>query len=310
MSTPLYAAITLGSNSFNMLVAQKQGDQDVVVAKYKRKVRLAEGIEADGHLNGEVMQRGLDCLAMFAEMLQKEGVQSEYVAVIATATLRNIANAAEFCERALTILGHEIEIISGLKEAEYIYRGMAATTPGAAQRLVIDIGGASTEFIIGQADEALFKTSLKMGSVTFTQRFFEQRPYQLSQFDDAAAEVELILADNRQLLLQTGWQGVVGASGAVQSVLEVLAARNLFSQDQTHEIALQNLYQLRQEILKSQMTDLSDIEGLSTERAPTFAGGVAILVALFELLDIESLQLSGGALREGVLQMLRQRLPQ
>ncbi|MEZ9537459.1 exopolyphosphatase [Shewanella sp. 10N.286.51.B8] len=300
---PAYAAITLGSNSFNMLVAHTLNGQPTIIAKYKRKVRLAEGIGADNRLDEAVLQRGLDCLQMFAEMLDKHQVAAEHVAVFATATLRVISNADEFHQRALPILGHPIEVISGLREAELIYQGMAATTEGGGQRLVIDIGGASTEFIIGNGNQVLFKTSLDFGCVGFNQQFFKQTPYLMADFEQAKAAVLMALKPCLQQLTQLGWQGVVGASGAVQSVVSVLHHREL-----SEIITLKVLHRFRDEVLAQQNESLHHIQGLSAEKAPTFASGIAILIALFELLDIESLNLSGGALREGVLSMLAARM--
>ena len=315
MTTPVFAAITLGSNSFNMLVARRTSDQIgseqtesiEIVAKYKRKVRLAEGIQADGSLSEAVMQRGLDCLTMFAEMLEKEGVEQHLIAVIATATLRNITNSDEFCRRALPILNQPIEIISGLQEAEFIYQGMAATTPGESRRLVLDIGGASTEFIVGEADKVLLKTSLAIGCVTFNRDFFNHFPLDENAFVLAKARVCEQLSPHREAMLALDWQGAVGASGAVQSVLEVLSERTGVAMEQL-VIDLQSLTLLKEQILASTCIELSDIQGLSAERAPTFASGVGILIALFELLEIDELRLSGGALREGVLAMLARRL--
>ena len=299
MTTPLYAAITLGSNSFNMLVAETVGQQPKIIAKYKRKVRLAEGIQADGSLSEEVLLRGLDCLTMFADMLNKEGVSADNVAVIATATLRKISNSDDFCRRALPILGHPIEIISGMREAELIYQGMVATTDGQGRRLVIDIGGASTEFIIGDGSNVLLKTSLAMGCVTFNESFFSSAPLQQLDFDDAKTKVKKVLGEQLITLKSLGWHCVVGASGSVQSVVELLNHRGLPT-----AITQDVLLALKQEILSQNDLSMLDIRGLNHERAPTFAAGVAILLALFELLEIEKLQLSGGALREGVLQML------
>ncbi|ABZ78431.1 Ppx/GppA phosphatase [Shewanella halifaxensis HAW-EB4] len=303
MTTPLYAAITLGSNSFNMLVAQTAVQQPKVIAKYKRKVRLAEGIQADGSLSEEVLLRGLDCLAMFANMLEKEGVSFENVAVIATATLRSISNSDDFCRRALPILGHPIEIISGMREAELIYQGMVATTAGEGRRLVIDIGGASTEFIIGDGNNVLLKTSLPMGCVTFNEAFFSSFPLQHLDFDDAKAKVKEILGQHLTELKTLGWHCVVGASGSVQSVVELLNHRN-----QSSTITLDVLLSLKQEVLAQKNPSMLAIFGLNHERAPTFCAGVSILLALFELLEIEKLSLSGGALREGVLQTLASNL--
>ncbi|WP_028764490.1 exopolyphosphatase [Shewanella colwelliana] len=302
-SLPRYAAITLGSNSFNMLVAQTVAGKPKVVAKYKRKVRLAEGICADGMLNETVFARGLDCLEMFANMLDKEGVSRDNIAVIATATLRSVTNADDFCAAALPILGHPIEIITGLREAELIYQGMAATTHGEGRRLVIDIGGASTEFIIGDGTQLLLKSSLPMGCVTFNHQFFSSFPFQQLDFDAAQRQVELALGTYRGELIKYGWHGVVGASGTVQSVVELLNARGL-----SETITPAVLKQLQQEVFAQSDISMRDIIGLHPERAPTFASGIAILLALFNLLNIESLHLSGGALREGVLQQLADRI--
>ncbi|MCH1931484.1 exopolyphosphatase [Shewanella sp. A25] len=303
MPTPSYAAITLGSNSFNMLIARTKGGQPHIIAKYKRKVRLAEGIGESGSLTPEVMQRGLDCLGMFAEMLALHKIESNHVAVIATATLRCINNADEFNAKAIPILGRPIEIISGMREAELIYQGMVATTTGQGRRLVIDIGGASTEFIVGDGHQVLFKTSLPMGSVTYNRRFFSNAPFQELDFEDAKQDALVVLGEHRKTLKDYGWHCVVGASGAVQSVVEVLLYRK-----QSEAITLKVLNQLKEEILAEEDAKLSGIVGLSSERAPTFAAGVAILIALFEHLGVEQLTLSGGALREGVLMMLAQRI--
>lgn len=286
-----------------MLIAHTVGNQPQIIAKYKRKVRLAEGINADGTLSEEAMTRGLDCLAMFADMLAHHQVTQDAVAVIATATLRAINNASEFNQRALPILGHPIEVICGMREAELIYQGMVATTHSDGRRLVIDIGGASTEFIIGEGEQLLFKTSLPIGSVTFNKQFFSEAPIQPLDFSDAYQQVAQVLSVHRAELLQLGWQGVVGASGVVQAVVEVLLHRG-----QSETITPAVLAAFKQEILAQTSLSLADISGLSAERAPTFAAGVAILIALFEQLEIKQLHLSGGALREGVLLMLQQRL--
>ncbi|NRD75731.1 exopolyphosphatase [Shewanella sp. VB17] len=300
--TPLYAAITLGSNSFNMLVAKTLGGRPHIIAKYKRKVRLADGILYNGSLSEEVLLRGLDCLFMFSHMLKKHAIPADKITIIATATLRNITNADDFCQRAIPILGYPIEIISGMREAELIYQGMVATTSGIGRRLVIDIGGASTEFIIGDGDTVLLKNSLAIGCVTFNHKFFASFPFKQLNFDDANSEVRSVLGDHLGALKQLGWHSVVGASGSVQSVAEILDNRKL-----PGTITLDVLKQLKQEVLSQSSASMLDILGISEERAPTFAAGLSILLALFDLLEIDSLHLSGGALREGVLVMLSKR---
>jgi len=203
----------------------------------------------------------------------------------------------------LPILQHEIEVISGLREAELIYQGMVATTQGDGRRLVIDIGGASTEFIIGDGCNVLFKISVPMGCVLFNQRFFTQYPLQNIDFEQAIDYVNVMLSEYREQLLALGWQAVLGASGAVQSVVSVLQHRQAPT-----IINLAILKDFRAEILAQCDSNLSGINGLDVEQAPTFASGVAILIALFESLNISRLHLAGGALREGVLQLLADRI--
>ena len=303
MRKTTYAAITLGSNSFNMLVAQTEGHRPKIIAKYKRKVRLAEGMGEDGRLQQSVMERGLDCLAMFGRMLDHHKVDRRNVAVIATATLRSVSNADEFSARAVPLLGCPIEVISGMREAELIYQGMVANTQGGGRRLVVDIGGASTEFIVGEGMEVLFKASVGFGCVTSSRQFFDRFPYSVKDFEDAAADAIRILGEKELELRRLGWNGVVGASGSVQSVMELLAHR-----EQPQIITKAVLLSIRDEILAQADVKLTGITGLNAERVPTFAAGVAILIALFDQLHIDKLHLSGGALREGVLQQLAENL--
>ncbi len=286
-----------------MLVAQFECGQPNVVAKYKRKVRLANGIKADGELTPEAMIRGLDCLAMFAQKLKQHQIPSERTKIIATATLRNVSNADDFNGQALAILGQRIEIISGDQEAELIYQGMFHTTEGEFRRLVIDIGGGSTEFIIGDGDKLLYKTSLPIGCVSYQQPYFSQFPYQKADFDNVVTQVQRVLSPHLEMLKSYGCSRAVGASGSVQTLVELLRYRGF-----DEVITLAFLKQIRTEILQQTCSTLSNIEGLTPERAPTLATGVAIMLALFELLEITSINLSGGALREGVLHQLAQTL--
>ncbi|WP_299003665.1 exopolyphosphatase [uncultured Shewanella sp.] len=299
-----YAAITLGSNSFNMLVAQTVKGKPAIIAKFKRKVRLAEGMDAQDKLSDEAMLRGIDCLAMFSQEIEKARINPKHVAVIATATLRRISNVEAFRAQALSVLPYPIDIISGEEEAELIYQGMVATTQADSQqdderRLVIDIGGASTEFIIGENHHVLHKTSLPIGCVTFNQQFFTQKRVKEVDFEAVKQHVSSVLNTACQPLLALGWQSTLGASGSVQAVMEVLETRG-----QMQVITVIVLKQLQHEIIELEDSSLLSIKGLKSERAPTFVSGVAILLALFELLSIEKLTLSGGALREGVLERL------
>lgn len=298
-----FAAITLGSNSFNMLVACQHGQGPQVIAKYKRKIRLAEGIDKQGNLSQLAITEGLKCLTLFAKKLKKHNIAASNVAVIATATLRKINNAAEFSQAASLILGCKIDIISGLKEAEMIYQGMIYHSKLTGRNLVIDIGGASTELIIGEQKQILFKSSFAFGSVTFTQDFFSHLPYTSEHFTQVKAAIKQALSPFVNELIQLGWQNAVGASGAIQTVIEILTFRHMSA-----VITLEVLQNLQHEIINQKTLNFSGIAGLQADRAPPFAAGMAILLALFELLNIDKLYLSGGALREGVLLELAQKI--
>ncbi|GLS82283.1 exopolyphosphatase [Paraferrimonas haliotis] len=301
-AVPRFAAITLGSNSFNMLVAQSSASEPEVIAKFKQKVRLAQSINPDGNLSPEGMQRGLNCLAWFAKKLESEAVERTAVKVYATAALRQIDNAREFQLKAQSILGLPLEIISGEQEAAIIFQGMTATTPGSGRRLVIDIGGASTEFIVGQEQQMECLLSLDIGCVAANR--------QLSS--------DAVVNENSWLLLQqwiadqvgdqlgpingAAFDHVVGASGIVQSLMEIARNRKL-----PERIDTQLLQQVKQECLGQPLLKPA-ITGLQEERKPTLVSGIAILSYLFDALAIDSMTRSGGALREGVLYQAQQLL--
>ncbi len=173
VSSPLYAAIDLGSNSFHMLVVRHVYGSIQTIAKIKRKVRLAAGLNEHNELSIEAMQRGWDCLSLFAERLQD--ISTDNIRIVGTATLRTATNIDVFLAKASEILGKDIEVISGEEEAETIYKGVAHTSGWPRRRLVVDIGGASTELIIGEGFEAKALTSLKMGCVTWLENFFKDR---------------------------------------------------------------------------------------------------------------------------------------
>ena len=163
-ASSLYAAIDLGSNSFHMLVVREVAGNIQTVARIKRKVRLAAGLDGDGELSEEAMERGWQCLQLFSEQLQD--IPADQIRVVATATLRLANNARQFLSQAEAILGCSINVITGEEEARLIYQGVAHTTGGSDQRLVVDIGGGSTELVTGNGAQATALFSLSMGCVT------------------------------------------------------------------------------------------------------------------------------------------------
>lgn len=294
VSSPLYAAIDLGSNSFHMLIVRPIDGQIQTMAKIKRKVRLANGLDKQGHLNKEAMERGWDCLRLFAERLQD--IPTENIRIVGTAALRRAVNVDEFLTPANEILGHSIQIISGQEEASTIYKGVAHTSGGLGRRLVVDIGGASTELIIGEGFEPNALTSLQMGCVTWLDCYFNDRQLTQQNFDKAIQAAKDVLEPILKRYLSIGWQMCVGASGTVQALQEIMLAQGM-----DEEITLAKLKRLQKQAMAASHLEELEIEGLTLERALVFPSGLSILIAIFESLDVQSMTLAGGALREGLV---------
>lgn len=293
-TSSLYAAIDLGSNSFHMLVVRQVAGSVQTLAKIKRKVRLAAGMNAQRQLSDEAMQRGWECLALFAERLQD--FEADHIRVVATAALRRASNADAFLAKANQLLGHNIEIISGEEEARTIYQGVAHTSGGPGKRLVVDIGGASTELIIGQQFEPALLQSLNMGCVTFLEDYFADRVLNQAAFDAAIAGAKAELAPHMAAYRALGWDCCVGASGTVQALQEIMVTQGM-----DEVITLEKLHRLRDQAIACGQMDALDIDGLTLERALVFPSGLSILIAIFECLDVTSMTLAGGALREGLV---------
>ncbi|WP_108652674.1 guanosine-5'-triphosphate,3'-diphosphate diphosphatase [Dongshaea marina] len=293
-NSPLYAAIDLGSNSFHMLVVREVAGSIRVVAKVKRKVRLAEGLSSSNEISGAAMERGWNCLRLFAEQLKD--IPSENVRIVATATLRLANNSAQFIARASQILSQPIQIISGEDEARLIYQGVCHTSAHGDRNLVIDIGGASTELIIGEQQQILQLNSLNLGCVTWLNRYFSDGMLTEQAFDDACNGAQQVISEIASSYRRCGWQECCGASGTVQAIQEALQA-----QGETEQISLDKLLKLKQQVLACGSLDALQIQGLAAERLKVFPSGLAILIALFEVLGIESMHLAGGALREGLI---------
>ncbi|MFM2486030.1 guanosine-5'-triphosphate,3'-diphosphate diphosphatase [Celerinatantimonas yamalensis] len=295
MVLPLYAAIDLGSNSFHMLIVRELGGAIQTVAKVKRKVQLAAGLDENNRLDHGAMTRGWQCLSLFAEQLQD--IAPENLIIVATATLRQAVNRDEFISKAEQILRHRIRVISGEEEASIIYRGVACTSSGRGRRLVIDIGGASTELVIGEQNQTLLLNSLTMGCVTWLKRFFSgNAPLTQRQFDQATTTAKTLLAPHLSDYRRLGWQSCIGASGTVQAVHEIMLAQQM-----GEPMTLKKLYQLRDQVIACGRFEQLQLDGLSIERRSVFPSGLAILIALCETLKIAEINLAGGALREGLV---------
>lgn len=293
-SSPLYAAIDLGSNSFHMLVVRNVEGAVRAVSRVKRKVRLASGLDANNYLSDEAINRGLDCLRLFAEQL--EDIPIENVRIVGTATLRLAKNSQEFVSKAEKILKQPVEIISGDTEARTIYYGVISTSSGEGNNLVLDIGGASTEIIIGEKKNIKVLHSTHMGCVTWLNKFFADKFLNVKNYQNAINAAKRVLSPYKDEYTSIGFSNCVGASGTVQALQEIMIANG-----GSEIITLQKLYDLRDETIKCKTMDSLHINGITNERLCVFPSGLSILIAIFEELSVKSMTLACGALREGLI---------
>ncbi|MGE0624554.1 MAG: exopolyphosphatase [Pseudomonadales bacterium] len=291
------AALDLGSNSFHLLVAQESNGRLQVVDRIKEMVRLAEGIEANKSLNPEVVARALDCLVRFSQRLR--GLAPEDIRVVGTSTLRRASNANAFLDEAERILGTEVEIISGREEARLIYLGVShALEDTSDRRLVVDIGGGSTELILGRRFRAEVMESLHMGCVGMTKRCFGDGRLRMGQFKAAINIARQELEPLERPFTEAGWDLAIGASGTILAVQDILAQ---LSPGTTSPITLEGLKTIRKVLIDAKQIDKISLPGLPGERAPVFAGGLSILIGIFESLNIREMHATSGALREGLI---------
>lgn len=302
MDNSLYAAVDLGSNSFHMVIARLTEGRMQIIDRIKERVRLAEGMDEQRRMSQEAMARGLDCLALFAERLTN--IKPDQIRIAGTYTLRRASNARDFVREAAKVLNHPIEIISGQEEARLIYQGVAHTQHIEGQVLVVDIGGGSTELIIGEGFEHKALTSRKMGCVSFTQSFFGNGKLGEKAFNAAVLEAQHQLAPIINQYRKLGWQSSLGSSGSIRTVRDVLQGEEWTD----GAITLAGLERLKEEMLKHKRVDQLKLAGLTEERQGVFAAAVAILLGLFTSLPIERMEYSDGALREGLLYEFEERL--
>lgn len=290
----LYAVGDLGSNSFHLLITRFVDNDFHPVDKVKRKVRLASGLDDNNNLTPETIHRGLDCLTLFAKHLVNIPVNN--ILIVATATLRIANNSQHFIDSANKILPVNINLLSGEQEAETIYLGATCQQNSHEKQLVLDIGGASTELIVGENCNAKKAISLNLGCVSFTQKYFSCGQLSRHNFSQAINAATDMIQPISTEFLQLGWQSVLGNSGTMQALAELLAYRQ-----QPIVITMDFLEKIKQELIQYKNIKSVDFAGLREDRAAVLASGLAILIALFKCLNISQLQPSNGALREGLL---------
>jgi exopolyphosphatase/guanosine-5'-triphosphate,3'-diphosphate pyrophosphatase len=299
----IIAAVDLGSNSFHMIVGELRHGQLAILDRIRETVRLAEGLSESGDISSDARKRAIDCLSRFGERLRD--MKADKVRAAGTSTIRRAREDTTFMVEAEAALGHPIEIISGIEEARLIYNGVAHSLPPTEGfRLVMDIGGGSTELILGQAAQPKALESTHMGCVSMTERFFPNGEITRAGFNKARLAAQLELRPVKAFF--RGAEGVeaIGTSGTIRSTEAVARELGITESGLTLDV----VEQLIDKILEfASVSDLS-LQGLSDRRAQVWPGGLSILAELMSVLSIVDLQVSDGALREGLLYDLLGRL--
>ncbi len=290
------AAVDLGSNSFHMVVARHSHGQLVILDRLREMVRLAAGLGDTGRLDDAAVERALRCLERFGQRLR--AMHADSVRVVGTNALRRAKRKRWFLERARAALGHPIEIISGQEEARLIYSGVAHTSPFSPdKRLVIDIGGGSTEVVIGQGFDPLLLESLSVGCVGLAMSCFDDGRISEKRFERARTAVRLELEPVQQAYRRVGWTEAFGSSGTVRVIGDVIKRLN----PDAPRITLDTLRGLADRVIAAGHVDDLDLPDVDAERAPVFASGLAILLEVVDSLGVDRLRPADGAMREGLL---------
>ena len=299
----IIAAVDLGSNSFHMIVGELRHGQLAILDRIRETVRLAEGLSDKGDISPDARQRALDCLSRFGERLRD--IHAHRVRAAGTSTIRRAHEDTTFMAEAEDALGHPIEIVSGIEEARLIYNGVFHSLPlTEGLRLVMDIGGGSTELILGEGPDPRALESLHMGCVSMTERFFPGGRITHEGFKRARTAAQLELRPVKAFFRGVDDVEVIGTSGTIRST-EAVARELGFS---VSGLTLENVEQLIEKVLEFETTADLSLRGLSERRAQVWPGGLSILAELLNVLQIGSLQVSDGALREGLLYDLLGRL--
>jgi exopolyphosphatase/guanosine-5'-triphosphate,3'-diphosphate pyrophosphatase len=299
---PPLAAIDIGSNSFRLEIGQLEQGRYRRIDYLKETVRLGSGLDPQGRLTEEATARGLACLARFAERLQ--GFEPWQVRAVATQTLREAANRDDFLARGRAVVGHPIEVVSGREEARLIYAGVAHLQPSNKRRLVIDIGGRSTEMILGSGRSPMAAESFQVGSVGLSMRFFADGRLSAEAFRAAQVAAGAEIEESLATFAPGRWEEALGSSGTVGAVSQLLAAEGVTD----GRVTPAALAWCIERCLEAGHVDKLPFASLRPDRRPVIAGGLAILYTLCALLRIDVLRPAKGALRQGVIIELDARL--
>ncbi|MGI9247953.1 MAG: exopolyphosphatase [Woeseiaceae bacterium] len=299
----IIAAVDLGSNSFHMIVGELRHGQLAILDRIRETVRLAEGLSSKGDISADARQRALDCLSRFGERLRDMHAGS--VRAAGTSTIRRAREDSTFMSEAEAALGHPIETISGIEEARLVYTGVTHSLPPTdGMRLVTDIGGGSTEVILGQAAQPRAMESLHLGCVSMTERFFPRGEISRAGFNKARMAARLELRPVKAFFRDATEIEAIGTSGTIRATEQVAQQLGLVESG----VTLAAIESMINKVLTFESVDDLSMKGLSERRAQVWPGGLSILAELFAALRINEMRVSDGALREGLLYDLLGRL--
>jgi len=291
-----FAAIDLGSNSFHMVVAQEDGGNIRIIDSLRHPVRLGDGLDKNKNIKQETLDRGLLTLGQFAQRLRD--VPKKRIRAVGTNTLRRAKNRKQFMSQAEELIGRPIEIISGREEARLIYSAVSHALPELnSKRLVLDIGGGSSELIIGKKLKPCLMESINIGSVSFSKRYFADGKLTKENFKKAVLGAQLELEPVQRGYRKKGWSEVIGCSGTIKAVSRLHQEFGLSD----GEITLAGINKLIEQFCKAGEVSALQLEQVSKDRKQVLAGGISVLKAIIKSLNIESLQTSQVALREGLI---------
>lgn len=289
------AALDIGSNSFHFVLARIVDDHIQILHSEKHRVQLATGLNNKNILSQQAIERGLAALTVLAQSTRL--LTAENFRIVATYTLRTAKNAHQFLTQAAKILPFDIEVISGHEEARLIYQGVSHYNTLDEQRLVLDIGGGSTECIIGKNNKIFTLDSMNMGCVSFANNYFPDTKIRKFSFEKAILHASLEIEAISARFKKTGWQSVLGTSGTIKSIYNIINADN----DLPQPITLKHLNQLKAELIAAGDIENLSIKTLKESRKAIICPGLAILIALVEVFAIKEIDYCDYSLREGVL---------
>ncbi len=302
----LYAAIDLGSNSFHMLVARREHGQLRIIDRIREMVRLAGGLDTQGNLDNLTRDRALECLARFGERIAH--IPDHQIRAVGTQTFRRLRKPQRFLVPAETMLGCPIDIVEGREEARLVYIGVTHATPSSTgPRLVLDIGGGSTELVIGEGSEPRLSESIPHGCVAVTLSAFPKGRITTERWKRKKQEIAEDLQPMVTAFKAQGWNQAIGSSGTILAIQQIIAARD---QALPRRIRPEDLSWLKKRLIETGKIEQIQLPGLSAHRAPVIAGGILVLHTVMRILAIDELEVSPFALREGLLFDLYGRLGQ